>query len=208
MRHRPSQQRVTPAIRWMGGWLPAPRALAWSLILLLELSAPAWARAPDLVVAADGSGDFTTIQGAIDAVPNGNPLLVVILIRPGTYFEQVHIPSSKPHLLLRGESRDGVIVEWDRSTFDSKGNWVAEKVVVCDAGIRTGNLARTALNGATTGLVLAVQAFASLSLFSVAPAGIEADAFAAVLRASPGAPPAVELASGSPSQPGRVALNA
>ena len=36
-------------------------------------------------VAQDGSGDFTTVQAAIDAVPRHRPGRTTILIRAGTY---------------------------------------------------------------------------------------------------------------------------
>ena len=42
----------------------------------------------DFVVAADGSGDFLTVQEAIDAVTEGDGL---ILIKPGEYKEQVEL---------------------------------------------------------------------------------------------------------------------
>jgi polygalacturonase len=54
-----------------------------------------------LLVAQDGSGDFRTVQSAVDALPeNGG----VVTIRPGVYREVVTI--RKAHVLLRGESND------------------------------------------------------------------------------------------------------
>nr|WP_216377811.1 pectinesterase family protein [Streptomyces asoensis] len=53
-------------------------------------------------VAADGSGTYTTVQAAVDAVPSGNTQPVVITIAPGTYREIVTIPSNKPYITLRG----------------------------------------------------------------------------------------------------------
>jgi pectin methylesterase-like acyl-CoA thioesterase len=60
------------------------------------------------VVAADGSGDFLTVQGAVDAVPANNATPTVINIRNGTYKEIVDI-HSKNNLLLRGQSRSGAL---------------------------------------------------------------------------------------------------
>src|SRR5262249_37855290 len=40
-----------------------------------------------LTVAADGSGDFCTVQGAVDFVPAGNSNRAVINVRNGTYTE-------------------------------------------------------------------------------------------------------------------------
>ncbi|CAL1692399.1 hypothetical protein MMB232_02565 [Brevundimonas subvibrioides] len=62
-----------------------------------------------VVVAADGSGDFNTVQGAIDFVPAAPVEPVTIFIRNGRYKEIVYL-NGKSNLILRGESRDGVVV--------------------------------------------------------------------------------------------------
>jgi pectinesterase len=51
-----------------------------------------------IVVARDGSGDYTTVQAAIAAAPSG----ALIDVKPGTYQGQVSIPSNKPGLTLKG----------------------------------------------------------------------------------------------------------
>jgi pectinesterase len=53
-------------------------------------------------VASDGTGTFTTVQAAIDAVPANNTSRVVITIKAGTYREIVTVPSNKPFITLRG----------------------------------------------------------------------------------------------------------
>jgi pectin methylesterase-like acyl-CoA thioesterase len=91
--------------------LPAPAASATG-------AAPAHHRPAGhrIVVAADGSGDVTTVQAAINAVPAGNTVTTTILIRRGVYREVVTIPADRPHLDLvgaTGNPRDVVI------TFDN-----------------------------------------------------------------------------------------
>lgn len=53
-------------------------------------------------VASDGTGKYTTIQAAIDAVPANNSSRVTITIKAGTYREIVTIPSNKPYITLQG----------------------------------------------------------------------------------------------------------
>lgn len=53
-------------------------------------------------VAADGTGEYTTVQAAVDAVPVGNASRVTITIKPGTYREVVTIPTNKPYITLEG----------------------------------------------------------------------------------------------------------
>ncbi|MDT0613906.1 pectinesterase family protein [Streptomyces lancefieldiae] len=69
--------------------------------------------ATTLTVAQDGSGQYRTVQAAVNAVPANNPDRVVIAVKPGTYRETVRIPSNKPHVTLQGTGssrKDTVIV--------------------------------------------------------------------------------------------------
>lgn len=78
-------------------------AAATGAALAVPVPARAGARRRDyLTVAADGSGDFTGIQAAVDAVPAGNPDRWTIRIKPGRYPGQVIIPADKPHLTFVG----------------------------------------------------------------------------------------------------------
>lgn len=67
----------------------------------------------NVVVAKDGSGNFTTVQAAIDAAPTGRTTPYVIYIRNGQYKEKITIPSNKPYIHLIGESAAGTILTWD-----------------------------------------------------------------------------------------------
>ncbi|NGO69354.1 hypothetical protein G5C65_13520 [Streptomyces sp. SB3404] len=83
--------------------LAAAVAVGGAGALLAGTVPPATAAPPSvLTVAADGTGQFGTVQDAVDAVPSGNDRTVTIDIAPGTYREQVRIPADKPHLVLRG----------------------------------------------------------------------------------------------------------
>ncbi|MFI6624638.1 pectinesterase family protein [Streptomyces sp. NPDC050528] len=59
------------------------------------------ANSETLMVASDGSGDYDTVQGAIDALPTDGGAYT-ISIEPGTYHETITVPPSKPYLMLRG----------------------------------------------------------------------------------------------------------
>lgn len=62
------------------------------------------------VVAKDGSGNYTTIQAAINAVPDNNASPYLIFVKNGTYNGHVDIPSTKPYINLIGQSRDSVVI--------------------------------------------------------------------------------------------------
>ena len=66
----------------------------------------------DYVVAQDGSGDFFTVQEAINAVPDFRKnIRSTILVRKGTYKEKIIIPESKINISLIGE--DGAVLTND-----------------------------------------------------------------------------------------------
>jgi pectinesterase len=55
-----------------------------------------------IVVNAEGPGDFNSIQQAIDSIGNDNSERVVVLIKPGFYKQRVLVPKNKPFVTLRG----------------------------------------------------------------------------------------------------------
>jgi len=57
-----------------------------------------------IIVAADGSGMFRTIQEALNSIPKNNASPVIILVKKGTYHEKVFIERS--FVILVGEDRD------------------------------------------------------------------------------------------------------
>jgi pectinesterase len=63
----------------------------------------------NLVVAADGSGDFLTVQGAVDSVPANSTIPTFINIRNGFYTEIVSV-LSKNNLDFRGQTRNGTFI--------------------------------------------------------------------------------------------------
>ena len=63
----------------------------------------------NLFVASDGTGDFVTVQGAIDSVPSANTTPRIITINNGNYVEIVNV-KAKHNLTLRGQSRNGTII--------------------------------------------------------------------------------------------------
>lgn len=63
-----------------------------------------------ITVAKDGSGDFTSIQKAINSIRDLGPAEALIFIKSGTYPEKVVIPSSKHKIILQGEDKDNTII--------------------------------------------------------------------------------------------------
>ena len=64
----------------------------------------------ELTVSQDGSGDFKTIQEAINKVRDHAEKRVVILIKAGTYNEKVVIPAFKRNITLKGSDSEKTII--------------------------------------------------------------------------------------------------
>ena len=83
--------------------------LELTLLLLFSANAQVF----DMVVDAQGSGGYQTIQSAIDAVSNNKSDRTLILVLNGKYSEKILVPSSKVNVSLIGESQEGVIITWN-----------------------------------------------------------------------------------------------
>jgi pectinesterase len=81
-----------------------------SLLFSLSISAQQQTWPTRLTVAQDGSGNYKTIQEAVNAVRDHSQVQVVIFIKNGTYHEKLVIPSWKKMISLIGESRDSTII--------------------------------------------------------------------------------------------------
>jgi pectinesterase len=73
----------------------------WLLTLVISIAAVS-VRA-DVIFTVGPSGQYATVQAAVDAVPANNTVRHVIEIAPGTYQQRVLIPDNKPFITLRGQ---------------------------------------------------------------------------------------------------------
>ncbi|MEV6605888.1 pectinesterase family protein [Kutzneria sp. NPDC051319] len=108
-------------------------------LVAIALITPARAAAT-ITVAADGSGNYTTIQAALAAATSGT----VITVKRGTYHGQVSIPSSKSGITLQGATGTATDVVITGNTPASTAGTAGSATVL--------NLAR---NSTITGLTIA-----------------------------------------------------
>jgi pectin methylesterase-like acyl-CoA thioesterase len=64
-----------------------------------------------LVVSADNTGDFATVQGAMDFIPSGNTQHVLVYIRDGIYRE-VDYENQRHNVTFRGQDRAQTIIAY------------------------------------------------------------------------------------------------
>lgn len=67
---------------------------------------------PDIVVAKDGSGQFTSVHVALQSIPRANRERMIVLVRDGTYEEAVRVDAA--YVTVRGESRRGTRIALNR----------------------------------------------------------------------------------------------
>lgn len=67
----------------------------------------------DIVVAQDGTGDYTTLQAAINAAPDNGKERFVILVKNGKYDkEKLIVPKTKTYLTIKGEDKNKTIISY------------------------------------------------------------------------------------------------
>lgn len=66
----------------------------------------------DAVVAQDGTGDYLTIQAAINAAPQNRIAPWIIFVKNGEYEELVKIPSNKPFIHLIGQDKEKTLIKF------------------------------------------------------------------------------------------------
>jgi pectinesterase len=96
------------------------------IALQLLLTIPAIAGDYNFVVASDGSGDFRTVQEAINAVPDFRKNETRIFIKKGTYKEKLVLAGSKTNVVFIGEERETTKLTYD--DFASKKNRFGEEI--------------------------------------------------------------------------------
>ncbi|MBO9202440.1 MULTISPECIES: pectinesterase family protein [Niastella] len=113
--------------------------LFFLMYLLLISLAPVYAQY-DIVVAKDGSGNYSTVQAAINAAPSNSTTRTVIYIKNGSYYEVLTIPTNKTNLTFIGQSNTGTVLTYD--------NYASKINPATGQAYGTSNSASTFINGA------------------------------------------------------------
>jgi pectin methylesterase-like acyl-CoA thioesterase len=105
---------------------PGPVAALLGVLALiasaLSLAAGHASAATVTLTVAKGGGEYTSVQAAVNAVPNNSSTLYTIQIGSGTYEEAVTIPAAKLHLTLLGATGNPANVVIDSARYNSEAN--------------------------------------------------------------------------------------
>ncbi|MEI9806845.1 MAG: pectinesterase family protein [Bacteroidota bacterium] len=86
------------------------------LLLVLVCYVSVLSAQKKIIVAADGSGDYKTVQAALNAVPLHNKNPISIYVKNGVYKEKLYLDSSKNFVTLTGEDKFNTILTYDDHT--------------------------------------------------------------------------------------------
>ncbi len=117
------------------------RLLSRTAVLCALLSSCAAAIAadipPDITVAADGSGQFKTVQEAISSIPADNTQRVVVYVKDGVYNEQVNVAAS--FVTLRGQSQKGTRIVFNPAAGGGRGGGGGSVMTLGGRGANAGS---------------------------------------------------------------------
>ncbi|KAJ9538816.1 hypothetical protein OSB04_031549 [Centaurea solstitialis] len=85
---------------------------------------------PTVVVAIDGTGNFTTIGAAIMMAPNRSTGRYVIQIKAGIYNENVVVPRQKLNIMLVGEGMNSTIITGSKNFVDGYTTFTSATLTV------------------------------------------------------------------------------
>ncbi|KAK7397499.1 hypothetical protein VNO78_18674 [Psophocarpus tetragonolobus] len=85
---------------------------------------------PDVVVALDGTGDFTTVSAAVAAAPEKSSTRYVIKIKAGVYRENVDVPKKKTNIMFLGDGRTNTIITASRNVVDGSTTFNSATVAI------------------------------------------------------------------------------
>ncbi|CAI0440058.1 unnamed protein product [Linum tenue] len=84
-----------------------------------------------ICVDRNGCCNFTTVQAAIDAVPNMSPKRSIIWINSGIYYsEKVVVPRTKPNITFQGQGYTSTAIAWNDTAFSAHGTFYSASVQV------------------------------------------------------------------------------
>jgi pectinesterase len=140
------------------------------LLICITLSFRAFS-AGRIVVAQDGSGNYTTVQAAFNAIPTNNKKPVEIFIKKGTYKELLTLEKGKNFVTLTGEDRTQTILTYDnhKGVLTSKGDtintYTSASFFIYADDFKASNITFQNNAGFTAGQAVAVFAFGDKLVF-------------------------------------------
>ncbi|XP_038897967.1 pectinesterase-like [Benincasa hispida] len=120
---------------------------------------------PDVVVAADGSGNFRTVAAAVAAAPVKSSKRYVIRIKAGVYRENVEVPKKKTNIMFMGDGRSNTIITGSRNVVDGSTTFKSATVAAVGEGFLARDITFQNTAGPSKHQAVALRVGADLSAF-------------------------------------------
>ncbi|GLT59985.1 hypothetical protein SLA2020_327780 [Shorea laevis] len=128
---------------------------------LLQEKAPS----PDVTVALDGSGTYTSINDAVAAVPKKNNTRFVIYVKAGTYKETVTLDKNKWNVMMYGDGQTKTIVSGSLNFIDGTPTFATATLAVTGKGFIAKDMAFVNTAGAAKHQAVAMRSGSDFSVF-------------------------------------------
>ncbi|KAI5422240.1 hypothetical protein KIW84_045635, partial [Lathyrus oleraceus] len=119
----------------------------------------------DVVVAADGSGNFKTVSEAVAAAPLKSSKRFVIKIKSGVYKENVEVPKKKINIMFLGDGKTSTIISSDRNVVDGSTTFHSATVAIVGANFLARDITFQNTAGPAKHQAVALRVGADLSAF-------------------------------------------
>ncbi|XAR58410.1 Pectinesterase [Bertholletia excelsa] len=157
----PSKGEALPEYGVLRGGFPAWMSRRDRRLLESPANNTKW----DLLVAKDGSGNFTTIEEAVAAAPNSSETRFVIYIKSGAYYENVEVGRKKTMLMFVGDGIGKTLVKGNRSVVDGWTTFRSATVAVLGTGFIAKGITFENYAGPSKHQAVALRSGADLSAF-------------------------------------------
>eukprot|EP00268_Persea_americana_P011534 TRINITY_DN1486_c0_g1_i1.p1 TRINITY_DN1486_c0_g1~~TRINITY_DN1486_c0_g1_i1.p1 ORF type:complete len:517 (-),score=-10.21 TRINITY_DN1486_c0_g1_i1:357-1907(-) len=129
------------------------------------LQAPVSNVTPDVTVAADGSGNFTSVMDAVTAAPDNIVRRYVIYIKRGVYKENVEIKKKKWNLMMIGDGMGVTVISGNRSFIDGWTTYRSATFAVSGMGFIARDMTFENTAGPSKHQAVALRSDSDLSAF-------------------------------------------
>ncbi|CAA7395000.1 unnamed protein product [Spirodela intermedia] len=147
------------------------------------LQAPPSSLQPDAVVAADGTGDYSTVAEAVEAAPEKSERRFIIYVKTGLYYENVEINRNKWNIVLVGDGIGATIISGSRNFVDGWTTFRTATLAVSGKGFIMRDLTVENTAGPEKHQAVALRTDSDLSAyFSAEIAGYQDTLYAHSLR--------------------------
>ncbi|KAL3844951.1 hypothetical protein ACJIZ3_002354 [Penstemon smallii] len=120
---------------------------------------------PNVVVAADGTGNYKTISDALKVVPQNSNTRFVIYVKKGVYYENVNVGPTKWNVMMYGDGMDNTIVSGNLNGASGVGTFSTATFAVQGKGFIGRDIGFQNTAGPAKGQAVALLSTADQSVF-------------------------------------------